>query len=190
MPRGHILYGITLKLLARGNGDDALFELLDGSGRVADVHLTWSKSQERLPWPGTDIYRNLNEWCEQVMVSEHKEWQNKTAPVSDRIRPRTDVENYLDKNGTPSLTERLGAYRGSEHNPDVNMARVHWNAGTSHLTLVFACDSLPSEDDLEWQELAMTELLAEFPEIVTCECLSPVSNSRESDGLVVYSKTK
>lgn len=76
LPRGHILYGITIKLLARGNGDDALFELLDGSGRVADVHLTWSKSQERLPWPGTDIYRNLKEWREQVMVPEYKEWQD------------------------------------------------------------------------------------------------------------------
>lgn len=76
LPPGHILYGITVKLLARGNGDDALFELLDGSGRVADVHLPWSKNQERLPWPGTDIYRNLKEWCEQVMVPEHKEWQD------------------------------------------------------------------------------------------------------------------
>ena len=92
--------------------------------------------------------------------------------------------------------EHQALLNASEHvvarniTPNVNMARVHWNAGTSHLTLVFACDSLPSEDDLEWQELAMTELLAEFPEIVTCECLSPVSNSGESDGLVVYSRTK
>jgi hypothetical protein len=74
VPPGHALFGVPVKLLARGNGDDALFEILDGSGRVANVHLTWSKSQERLPWPGTDIYSSLQDWVEQVMVPEHQEW--------------------------------------------------------------------------------------------------------------------
>lgn len=73
---GHVLYEVPVKLLARGNGDDALFEFLDGSGRVADVHLTWSKSQERLPWPGTDIYNSLSEWIEHVMMPEHREWND------------------------------------------------------------------------------------------------------------------
>jgi hypothetical protein len=40
---------LEAKLIARDNGDDALFQILDGSGRVAVVHLTWAKSQERLP---------------------------------------------------------------------------------------------------------------------------------------------
>jgi hypothetical protein len=74
VPPGHVLYGVPVKLLARGNGDDALFELMDGSGRVANVHLTWSKSQERLPWPGTDIHSSLQDWGETVMVPEHQEW--------------------------------------------------------------------------------------------------------------------
>ncbi|WP_029913258.1 hypothetical protein [Pelobacter seleniigenes] len=73
---GHSLFGKPVKLLARGNGDDALFEILDGSGRVANVHLTWSKSQERLPWPRTDIYSGLQDWGERVMVPEHQEWVN------------------------------------------------------------------------------------------------------------------
>ena len=47
LPPGHVLYGVPVKVLARGNGDVVLFELLDGSGRVADVHLTWSKGRER-----------------------------------------------------------------------------------------------------------------------------------------------
>jgi hypothetical protein len=76
VPPGHALFGVPVILLARGNGDDALFELLDGSGRVANVHLTWSKSQERLPWPGTDIFSSLDEWIEKVMVPEHQEWAN------------------------------------------------------------------------------------------------------------------
>jgi hypothetical protein len=74
VPPGHALYGMPVKLLARGKGDDAIFELLDESGRVANVHLTWSTSQERLPWPGTDIYCSLQEWIEKVMVPEHEEW--------------------------------------------------------------------------------------------------------------------
>jgi hypothetical protein len=74
VPPGHVLYDVPVRLLARGNGDDALFELVDGTGRVADVHLTWSKSQERLPWPGTDIYSSLQEWVEKVMIPENQEW--------------------------------------------------------------------------------------------------------------------
>jgi phage FluMu gp28-like protein len=74
VPPGHCMYGLPVRLIARGNGDDALFEILDGSGRVADVHLTWSKCQERLPWPGAAIYQSLEEWVERVMLPEHKEW--------------------------------------------------------------------------------------------------------------------
>jgi hypothetical protein len=74
LPPGHVLYGLPVKLLARSNGDDALFEILDGSGRVADVHLTWSKSQERLPWPGTGIYSSLEDWSAKVMYPLHQEW--------------------------------------------------------------------------------------------------------------------
>jgi len=74
VPPGHSMHGLPVRLIARGNGDDVLFQILDGSGRVADVHLTWSKSQEYLPWPGTSIYLSLQEWIEKVMIPEHKEW--------------------------------------------------------------------------------------------------------------------
>ena len=71
----HELYGVPVKLIGRhGGSDDALFELLDGSGRVAVVHLTWAKSQERLPWPVTTIYESLEAWAEQWMRPEHEEW--------------------------------------------------------------------------------------------------------------------
>jgi hypothetical protein len=74
VPLGHCMYDLPVRLIARGNGDDALFQILNGTGRVADVHLTWSKSQERLPWPGTTIYSSIEEWAEKVMVPEHKDW--------------------------------------------------------------------------------------------------------------------
>lgn len=76
VPAAHVLYCLPTKLLARGNGDDALFEVMDGSGRVAHVHLTWSKSAERLPWPGATVYGSLEEWVAKVMVPEHEEWSS------------------------------------------------------------------------------------------------------------------
>lgn len=71
---GHVLHGLPVRLIARGNGDDALFALLDGSGRVAQVHLTWARSQERLPWPSTVVYESLEAWAQQAMLPEHREW--------------------------------------------------------------------------------------------------------------------
>lgn len=70
---GHTLYKVPVRLLARGNGDDVLFEIMDGSRRVAQVHLVWQGKQQP-PWPGTQIYASLEEWCDQSMLPEHKEW--------------------------------------------------------------------------------------------------------------------
>jgi len=70
----HQMFGLPVRLIARGNGDDALFELLDGSGRVAVVHLTWAKVQEDPPWPVTTIYPNIESFVEQCMRPEHEEW--------------------------------------------------------------------------------------------------------------------
>ena len=70
---GHPLYKLPVELIARGNGDDCLYKILDGSERVAFVHLVW-QGRQRPPSPGTDIYASLNEWMEQHMIPEHKEW--------------------------------------------------------------------------------------------------------------------
>lgn len=71
---GHELYGVPVKLIGRHGGcDDALFELLDGSGRVAVVHLTWAKSRQRLPWPLSTIYDSLEAWAKERMRPEHEE---------------------------------------------------------------------------------------------------------------------
>lgn len=75
VPAGHVMYRLPARIIARGNGDDALFEILDGSGRVAEVHLTWAQGQERLPWPITTIYSSLQEWAEKSMRPDHEEWK-------------------------------------------------------------------------------------------------------------------
>jgi hypothetical protein len=72
---GHVMYNVPARVIARhGPDDDTLFELLDGSGRMAVVHLTWAKGQERLSWPGTSIYASLQAFADECMMPEHKEW--------------------------------------------------------------------------------------------------------------------
>jgi hypothetical protein len=58
----HPLNGRLRMLLARTSASDhALFELDDG--KVAKVHLTWSRKPERLPWPSHTIFSNVEEWA-------------------------------------------------------------------------------------------------------------------------------
>ncbi|MAX27264.1 MAG: hypothetical protein CMJ19_22435 [Phycisphaeraceae bacterium] len=73
---GHVLYHVPVRLIARHDAsDDCLFELLDGSGRIAIVHLTWSRTQERLPWPETIICDDLQTFVTDHMLPEHEDWQ-------------------------------------------------------------------------------------------------------------------
>src|SRR6218665_574084 len=58
---GHALYGVSTRLMALGDGDDCLFEILDGTGRIAEVHLVWQGPQTP-PWPSAVIYENLEDW--------------------------------------------------------------------------------------------------------------------------------
>ena len=73
---GHEMHGLPVKLIGRGNGDDALYEILDGTGRVAQVHLVW-QGRQNPPWPLSTIYSNLEQWRVESMIPEHKEgWAN------------------------------------------------------------------------------------------------------------------
>lgn len=71
---GHVLYGVTVQPLAKGCGDDVLFKMLDGSGRVVLVHLTWTSRPENFPFPVSVIYPSLALWISQVMLPEHQKW--------------------------------------------------------------------------------------------------------------------
>jgi hypothetical protein len=75
---GHDLFGLPAYLIGRGNGDDALFEISDGTGRVAVVHLTWGRTAEQPPWPITNIYPNVEAWAEKCMQPEHEDWKGET----------------------------------------------------------------------------------------------------------------
>jgi hypothetical protein len=72
LPPGHALEGIQVKCLARRQDrDDVLFELQDGTGRFASVHLTWQVEREP-PWPSTVIYEGVAEWLA-TMQAHHLE---------------------------------------------------------------------------------------------------------------------
>ena len=73
---GHPLYGVPVRAAARtGASDDFLFEILDGSGHVAVVHLTWAQRPEFLPCPDTEFYSSLELWAERRMRPDHREWR-------------------------------------------------------------------------------------------------------------------
>ena len=64
---GHSLFGLPVAAIGRSyDQHDVLFELRDGSGRVAEVHLTWAGEKEKPPWPGTALFDSLAAWVEAV----------------------------------------------------------------------------------------------------------------------------
>ena len=72
---GHIMYGLPVRMIGRdGGSDDTLFEILDGSGRLALVHLTWANGPERLPWPGTSIYPNFGAFAAEEMIPKNRDY--------------------------------------------------------------------------------------------------------------------
>ena len=72
---GHVMYGLPVRMVGRdGGSDDTLFEILDGSGRFALVHLTWAKGQERLPWPSTAIYPTFDAFAAEVMIPNNQDY--------------------------------------------------------------------------------------------------------------------
>lgn len=73
-PPGHVLFGQTVRTIARReDADDVLFGLADG--RVAQVHLTWSATPGTDPrFPATTIYLSLPDWARDAMGPQHREW--------------------------------------------------------------------------------------------------------------------
>jgi hypothetical protein len=71
----HPLYGVPLAALGKHDGsDDVLFRLLDESGRVVAVHLTWARHPEPPPWPAFEIFPSLTAFIEQRMRPDHTDF--------------------------------------------------------------------------------------------------------------------
>jgi hypothetical protein len=71
-----LLFSLKINAIAmRCDCDDVLFQLLDGSEKFAEVHLTWSgKTDSNIGWPSTIIYNSLQDWIENKMNIDHIEY--------------------------------------------------------------------------------------------------------------------
>ncbi|TWT93403.1 hypothetical protein Pla108_38970 [Botrimarina colliarenosi] len=79
----HPLYEVPVQIVARhGGSDTTLFELLDDSGRYAVVHLTWRPSQEKMPWPETEIHESLAAFARTAMHNDHQDFVGKEGGSS------------------------------------------------------------------------------------------------------------
>ena len=74
LPIGHALHGIAVTALGRWDDkDDVLFALLDGTGRLAAVHLTFQVETD-VRWPGFSMFASEAEWIEK-MQADHAEFE-------------------------------------------------------------------------------------------------------------------
>jgi hypothetical protein len=63
LPASHELTGQSVQAIAVAvDSDEVLLDLIDQPGKVAAVHLTWSRHPEQTPWPLTVIFASLEEW--------------------------------------------------------------------------------------------------------------------------------
>ena len=68
---GHPLFSIPVTAIGRRHDqDDVLFQLNNGTGRVAEVHLTWSGKKENPPWPNTLVFETFAGWARSVGASQ------------------------------------------------------------------------------------------------------------------------
>ena len=101
--QGHPLFGIRVTAIGqRRDDDDVLFQLNDGSARVAVVHLSWrTRPEEDSQWPHTVLYETVHDWIERGMKADNAEF---TARPEDFARV---AEYALKKN--EELYRRMAA---------------------------------------------------------------------------------
>lgn len=64
---GHPLFRVPVRAICRrDNQDDVLFEVLDGSGRVAEIHMTFDGEWAIPPCPWTCFCENFDAWAVSV----------------------------------------------------------------------------------------------------------------------------
>lgn len=84
---GHRLFGLPLRAIARRwDNTHALFVLVDGSDRVAEVVLPWKRRPIEPPFPSFALFESFEEWTRQV---EYAEWLAGLVPdqgVVPRLR--------------------------------------------------------------------------------------------------------
>ena len=74
----HILYGKTVKTIARRqDNDDVLFEVDNCDYKYAMVHLTWGqRTMEDSKYPTTKTYKDWQDVYENRIIIDHQGWEN------------------------------------------------------------------------------------------------------------------
>jgi hypothetical protein len=69
---GHPLFGLPTRAIGLGgSGDDVLFAVEDGTGRVAAVHLTWTHNPPDCPpLPWAELYPSFSVWSAEEMQAD------------------------------------------------------------------------------------------------------------------------
>ncbi|MCE9556836.1 MAG: hypothetical protein K8T91_26105 [Planctomycetes bacterium] len=70
------IHGVPARIVGRGKGDDALFQLLDGTGRVVFVHLKWGKLPDGIDdnfRTRSRVYESLEAFAVDRMLLDHRE---------------------------------------------------------------------------------------------------------------------
>ncbi len=102
---GHVLYGLPVRVIGHSSRlHNTLFEILDGSGRLAVVPLTREKAQDPPPKPDTTIYPNFEAFKTEKMVPQvckylatpDPEQLIAAAKIGDLDRIRRQVEMGVD----------------------------------------------------------------------------------------------
>lgn len=78
----HPLFGLhAIPLGRRRDSDDVLFALPESQKPLALVHLTWSGRRETdSQWPFTKFFSSWDDWIEQGMKPDHREYQGDAEP--------------------------------------------------------------------------------------------------------------
>lgn len=157
--------------------DDALAKI-----RWPKVMLSGEQLLAALP-PGIEIvivYADGGDYINREQLA----WYSQSQGASI-VRP-TEAKGGVVENNQLLNAARVIVARNITSN--VCLAAVAWLPSQSKLRLCYHTLQPPSEEDVEEADIAMTELLAEFPEITDCEtvCTQRSVSDEMLDGHVVF----
>ena len=71
----HVLYGLPVRIVGSyGGSQELLFEILDGTGRLAVIGVTWEGFEHSFSLPDTTIYPNFEVFKTRRMIPEHDQY--------------------------------------------------------------------------------------------------------------------
>lgn len=141
---GHPLHAVPVQAVGRrADRDDVLYRLLDGTGRVAVVHLTWTGSPpERPPYPWATLYPSIEAWAERMAaeladgaVAGVEGWVEYPPPfgVGPYVRPAFPA----DRDEWVRMRTALWPEDPAEHPPEVDEYLAGRRAGSPATTATF-----------------------------------------------------